>query len=119
VVNWSHSDTKVRLIIEVGVSYQSDLDTVLRVLKEIGIAHPQVLDHPKPDVLLDSFGDSSWDMKLRVWINHPKTHYKIRSDINCEIVRQFRKNNIEIPFPQRDLHVRSPLPVPFDASSRQ
>jgi small-conductance mechanosensitive channel len=113
VINWSHGDPKVRLVVDVGVSYNSDLDKVIRSLHEVAEESPNVLKHPEPDVLFSSFGDSSWNMKLRVWLENPENYYKILSDINCAIVRKFRENNIEIPFPQRDLHVRSPLPVPF------
>jgi small-conductance mechanosensitive channel len=55
-------------------------------------------------------------MQLRLWLPDPKDYYRILSDINCAIVRKFRERDIEIPFPQRDLHVRSPLPVPFDTA---
>jgi small-conductance mechanosensitive channel len=113
VVNWSHGDRKIRLDIEVGVSYQSDLDTVLRSLKEVALENPEILRNPEPDVHLREFGDSSWNMKLRIWINDPKRHPVVRSDINCAIVRKFRENGVEIPFPQRDLHLRSPLPTPL------
>ncbi len=111
VVNWSHGDTRVRIDIEVGVSYDSDLDLVLKTLHEIAQKNPSVLKKPAPDVLLESFGDSAWNLKLRVWLRTPKIHHKIRSDLNCAIVRTFRKRNIEIPFPQRDLHIRSAVPV--------
>ena len=107
VINWSHGDQKVRLDISVGVSYASDLDTVLRSLQEVGEACDEVLKTPKPEVLLVEFGDSSWNMELRVWIPNPKRFWQVRSVINCAIVRKFRENNVEIPFPQRDLHVRS------------
>jgi len=113
VVNWSHGDQKIRLDIDVGVSYGSDLDAVLRSLREVADEHPEVLKEPLPDVLHTGFGDSSWKMMLRVWIGDPKRNPVIRSEINCAIVRKFRQNGVEIPFPQRDLHVRSPLPVPF------
>jgi small-conductance mechanosensitive channel len=113
VVNWSHGDTKIRIDIEVGVSYNSDLDTVLKTLKQVANENSEVLKKPDSDVLLTSFGDSSWNMKLRVWIQHPKRHHIVRSDLNCAIVRKFRENNIEIPFPQRDLHVRSSETIPF------
>jgi len=113
VVNWSHGDRKIRLDIEVGVSYQSDLDTVLRSLKEVALENPEILRDPEPDVHLREFGDSSWNMKLRIWIDNPKRHPVVRSDINCAIVRKFRENGVEIPFPQRDLHLRSPLPTPL------
>lgn len=115
VINWSHGDPKVRLVVDVGVSYNSDLDEVMRSLREVAEESPSVLKHPEPDVLFSGFGDSSWNMKLRVWLKDPENYYKILSDINCAIVRKFRENGVEIPFPQRDLHVRSPLPVPFIA----
>jgi small-conductance mechanosensitive channel len=113
VVNWSHGDRKIRLDIEVGVSYQSDLDTVLRSLKEVALENPEILKDPEPDVHLREFGDSSWNMKLRIWIDNPKRHPVVRSEINCAIVRKFRENGVEIPFPQRDFHLRSPLPTPL------
>jgi small-conductance mechanosensitive channel len=113
VVNWSHGDRKIRLDIEVGVSYNSDLETVLRSLKEVALENPEILRDPEPDVHLREFGDSSWNMKLRIWIDNPKRHPAVRSDINCAIVRKFRENGVEIPFPQRDFHLRSPLPTPL------
>ncbi len=112
VVNWSHGETMIRVDVEVGVSYNSDLDKVLATLKEVAHEHPEVLKNPEPDVLLKSFGDSSWNMKLRVWIDEPRQHPIITSDLNCAIVNKFREHNIEIPFPQRDLHLRSAEPLP-------
>jgi small-conductance mechanosensitive channel len=113
IVNWSYGDLRVRLDIDVGVSYGSDLDVVLASLKEVALEHPAVLKDPGPDVLLREFGDSSWNMRLRAWIDNPQGHHVIRSEINCAIVRKFREKGVEIPFPQRDLHLRSPLPVPL------
>jgi small-conductance mechanosensitive channel len=113
VVNWSHGDRKIRLDVDVGVSYNSDLDTVLRALNEVALENGEILRDPEPDVLLREFGDSSWNMKLRVWIDNPKRHPVVRSDINCAIVRKFRAYGVEIPFPQRDFHLRSPLPTPL------
>lgn len=113
VVNWSHGDMRVRLNLAVGVSYNSDLDTVLRALQEVAQENKEVLKKPDPEVHLKNFGDSSWDMELRIWINDPKRYRYVRSDLNCAIVRKFREYHIEIPFPQRDLHVRTPLPLPI------
>jgi len=107
VINWSHGDTKLRVDLDIGVSYNSDLDLVIKVLKDTAIENKDVLPKPEPEVHFREFGDSSWNMKLRVWVDNPKKHYYVRSDLNCAIVRAFRKNNIEIPFPQRDLHLRS------------
>ncbi|MEZ5359924.1 MAG: mechanosensitive ion channel [Candidatus Zixiibacteriota bacterium] len=119
VTNWSHGDPKVRLDIAVGVSYNSDLDTVIRALHEVADENENILRSPQHDVLFSEFGDSSWNMLLRVWIPSPQQFYILKSEINCAIVRKFREYNIEIPFPQRDLHVRSPLPVPFAAEAAE
>jgi small-conductance mechanosensitive channel len=113
IINWSYGDPRIRLDIDVGVSYGSDLELVLKSLKDVALENPQVLKDPEPDVLLRGFGDSSWNMRLRLWIDNPQRHHIIRSDINCAVVQKFRETGIEIPFPQRDLHVRSPLPVPI------
>jgi len=113
VINWTYADQRIRLEIDVGVSYTSDLETVLSSLREVAEEHPEVLTNPVPEVLHTGFGDSSWNMRLRAWIQDPKRHPQIRSALNCAIVRKFRDKGVEIPFPQRDLHVRSPLPVPF------
>ncbi len=113
VTNWSHGDPKIRLDIDVGVSYGSDLQTVLRCLRETAAQHPRILKEPEPMVHHMGFGDSAWNMRLWVWIENPKEHRKIRSEINCAIVTKFRENGVEIPFPQRDLHLRSPVPLPL------
>jgi small-conductance mechanosensitive channel len=102
--------------VDVGVSYNSDLESVLTALQEVAEENPNVLESPKPEVLLLEFGDSSWNMQLRVWLPDPQNYYRVLSAINCAIVHKFRERDIEIPFPQRDLHVRSPLPVPFNSS---
>lgn len=119
VINWSHGDTKIRLEVDVGVSYESDLDTVLRSLREVAEENQEVLRSPAPEVLHRGFGDSSWNMQLRAWINSPKRYHQVRSALHCAIVRKFRENGVEIPFPQRDLHVRSPLPVPLMTTDQQ
>ena len=117
VANWSFGDPKVRLDLDVGVSYGSDVDMVIKSLKEVADEHADILKDPPPDVLLREFGDSSWNMQLRVWLRSTKRYYKINSELNIAIVRKFRENKVEIPFPQRDLHVRSPLPVPLEQIS--
>jgi len=114
VVNWSHGDPKIRLDVEVGVSYNSDLDTVIRSLEEVAQESPQVLKDPKPEVIFSNFGDSAWNMQLRIWLEQPYEYYRIRSKINCAIVRKFRDNGVEIPFPQRDLHIRSSTQIPLE-----
>ena len=111
--NWSYGDETVRVDVNVGVSYESDLETVIRSLREVAAEHPEVLKNPAPDVLHTGFGDSAWNMRLRIWLEDSQRHLEVHSEINCAIVRKFQQNGIEIPFPQRDLHVRSPLPLPI------
>lgn len=115
VINYSHGDPSFRLDIEVGVSYSSNMDSVLSALEEVAHDHPKVMKMPKPQIHFTSFGDSSWDMQLRVWIPNVKERYIIRNEINQAIVRKFDARDIEIPFPQRDLHVRSSIEIPYKA----
>jgi small-conductance mechanosensitive channel len=112
VINWSYGDKKVRIDIDVGVSYNSDLDTVLRTLKEIAEDNDMVRKTPASEVHFVEFADSSWNLQLRCWIDDPKESWTVRTAINCAIVRKFAENNIEIPFPQRDLHIRSSIALP-------
>lgn len=111
--NWSYGDQRVRIDVDVGVSYGSQLERVIYSLREVAAEHPDVLKNPAPDVLHTGFSDSAWNMRLRVWLAHPQTHREVRSDLNCAIVQKFHQNGVEIPYPQRDLHVRSPLPLPI------
>ncbi|MCF8261244.1 MAG: mechanosensitive ion channel [Melioribacteraceae bacterium] len=115
VINWTHSDRKIRVDLPVGVSYSSDLDTVIKALKEVAAENKDVLKTPPSEVHLKNFGDSSWDMSLRVWVADPKTHYYVRSELNCSIVHKFRKYGIEIPFPQRDVHFRNSISMVKDS----
>jgi small-conductance mechanosensitive channel len=108
VVNWSHSDRDVRFSVPVGVAYGSDTALVEEVLLGVARANAGVLDAPPPDVLFESFGDSSLNFVLRVWTRAYTTRPMIlRSQLNFAIDLAFRENRIQIPFPQRDVHVRS------------
>lgn len=110
--NWSYGDETVRVDVDVGVSYDSDLETVIRSLKEVAAENPEVLRSPAPDVLFTGFGDSAWKMRLRIWLERSGRHSEVQSDINCAIVNKFREHGVEIPYPQSDLRLRSPLPLP-------
>lgn len=112
VINYSHGDPTYRLDIDVGVSYGSDLDKVLGAMHEVANESKSVLTSPKAEAHLIGFGDSSWNMQLRAWIGDVKDYPRIRNELNQAIVRKFRENDIEIPFPQRDLHVRSSVSLP-------
>lgn len=110
VINYSYGDHTYRLVVNVGVSYNSDLDTVLKALNEVAEENKSVLKFPKHDVHLRSFGDSTWDMKLMVWVGNVKEHYNVLNELNQAIVRKFREYDIEIPFPQTDINFRNAIP---------
>ncbi len=113
VVNYSHGDPTYRLDVNVGVSYGSDLETVVKALNEVASENKMVLSSPQAEVHLIEFGDSSWNMQLRAWIGDVKDYPRLRNELNQAIVHKFREYNVEIPFPQRDLHVRSSVDVPI------
>lgn len=106
-VNYSYGSQLVRLNIPAGVAYASDLDKVSKALLEAAGSVKEVLSEPEPRVHFAEFGDSSLELQIRVWINEPQNHAVIRSHVNFAIARSFRKHNIEIPFPQRDVHLRA------------
>lgn len=112
VINWSHRDPKIRLHVPVGVAYGSDIHLVIRLLLEVAQNHPEVLKIPEPKVWFTEFGNSSLNFELLTWIPDPKRRPDVISDLNIKIDDTFRKNNITIPFPQRDLHIRSSVPLP-------
>ncbi len=116
VINYSHGDPTYRLDVSVGVSYGSDLDTVLKALNEVAEESKGVLKSPKHEVHLVEFGDSSWNMQLRTWISDVKYYPCVRNELNQAIVHKFREYDIEIPFPQRDLHMRSSVELPISES---
>jgi len=108
VVNWSYSSRDVRVKAPVGVSYDSDLELVTRLLYQAVDETPRVLKSPKPRVNIMEFGDSSVNFEVRFWIEDPEEGLaNIRSDVYMRIWRLFKENDVEIPFPQRDLHLRS------------
>lgn len=107
VINWSHGDRKVRIHIPVGVAYGSDIGKVENCLLKVAKEHSNVLDNPSPNVWFKEFGNSSLDFDLIVWIPQPQKILKTKSDLNYAIDKIFREEGIEIPFPQRDLHLRS------------
>ncbi len=108
VINWSYGDPKVRLRIPFGVAYGSDVGRLRTLMPEVALAHPKVLPEPKPEVLFIEFGDSSLNFELSIWTSvvHVRPR-KLTSDLNFAIERALREHGFEIPFPQRDLHVRS------------
>lgn len=112
VVNWSYGDDTVRFRVPVGVAYGSDVRLVERLLLEVAAKNANVLEAPEPTVQFREFGDSSLNFDLLVWTS-TYTHRKnmLLSQLNFAIDDAFRANGVEIPFPQRDVHVKTPIDV--------
>ena len=107
VINWSHGNPISRLHLPLGVAYGSDPQQVRTVLIEAASAHPKVLASPAPSLLFKGFGDSSLDFELLIWTAEPDKQFLLKSDLYFLIYEVLNQNQIEIPFPQRDLHLRS------------
>lgn len=110
VINWSHNDRRVRFKIPVGVSYKEDPEKVRELVIQVAKNHQGVLKFPEPDLWFDEYGDSSLNFNLIIWtsefIQRPNA---LKSQLYYDIFKTFAQHNIEIPFPQRDLHIRSGL----------
>jgi len=120
VTNWTVNDPRVRIGLSVGVGYNSDPDQVRDIMLAAAKAHPQVLADPAPDVIFVDYGDNSLNFKLRVWTQQ-RTHTPLvlQSDLYFALFRKFTEHGIELPFPQRDLHLRSSdISLPFTAGPR-
>jgi potassium-dependent mechanosensitive channel len=111
VTNWTLSSPIARVIIPVSAAYGSPVERVLGILREAGLAHAAVLRQPPPQAIFTDFGDSSLDFELRVWVTDIRQRLEVRSRVLAEVERRFAEADIEIPFPQRDLHVRSVDPA--------
>ncbi len=105
LINWTLSDTKRRMEISVGVAYGSPTAQVIELLTEVARAHNEVLEDPEPMTIFTGFGDSALDFELRAWTRGD--FVAIASDLRVGMDQTLAEHDIEIPFPQRDLHLRS------------
>lgn len=113
VINWSHNDRSVRLHIPVGVSYNEDPAQIKSILEDVANEQTSVLKKPAPQVLFTEYGDSSLNFDLMIWTSHYISRPIIlKSELYYAIFEKFKEHDIEIPFPQRDVHVRSGLHEP-------
>ncbi len=110
VINHSRPTTKLRVRIPVGVAYGSDVERTKQVLLDVARANGDVLEKPPPEVRLEDFGDSALSFALHLWIEHARDDLRVGSALRFAIEKAFREANIEIPFPQRDVHVRGAPP---------
>jgi small-conductance mechanosensitive channel len=108
VINWSHIDRNIRLNFPINVSYKEDPERVKKLLLEVVTENEGILKEPKPDVLFDKYGESSLNFNLRIWtreyINRPGV---LKSQVYYAVFKKFKENGIEIPYPQRDLHIKN------------
>ena len=108
VVNWSFSNNLVRLKLTIGVHYQSDVRKAIELCLDAAANTDRVLAHPKSNCFIVAFGDSSVDLSLRIWINDPMNGVSnVRGAVLLAVWDRFHEHGIEIPYPQRDLHIRS------------
>ncbi len=107
VINWTLSDQNRRIEVLVGVAYGSDVHKVAELLNGILLSSPRVLKQPEPGVFFQEFADSSLNFRLLFWTDSNKDWIRIKSDILFEINDVFAREGIEIPFPQRDIHLRT------------
>lgn len=115
VINWSYEDRNVRVKILVQVSYEDDPEQAMALMLQCANKSKRVLDTPEPTVMLKSFADSGIELELRVWIADPEYGADtVKSDINVAIWRAFKQAGITIPYPQRDLHIKSGLLPPAE-----
>lgn len=117
VTNWSHGGPLVRIRLSFGVAYGTNTDQLRRAMLAVAAAHPDVLSDPAPALYFDGFGESSLDFELAVWTRTmTQRPRRFRSDLNYMIEAKLREEGIEIPFPQRVVHVRRSAPEAFTAS---
>ena len=118
VINWSHGDQRVRFRIPVSVAYGSDARLVERLLLEVAEENENVLEEPSPRVVFWAFGDSALEFQLRVWTTRMLHRRGVFfGQLNLAIYEKFQQHGIQIPFPQRDLHLKT-MPPDWKSPSR-
>jgi small-conductance mechanosensitive channel len=107
VTTYTGSDCLIYCSITVGVGYDSQINEVIDLLLQIAREHPRVLKEPSPAAFMLNFGDSSLNFELKFWLDNINSKKRVISDLSCSIVDKFAEHKIELPFPQRDIHLRS------------
>jgi len=118
VENWSHSNELVRLRLDIGVAYEADVRKAMDLAVEAAIGVERVLEDPAPVCRLMEFGGDSVNLQLRVWIKDPKRGVvNVTSDVLLGVWDLYKENDIDFPFAQRDLHIKSAVPLPVQIAS--
>jgi potassium-dependent mechanosensitive channel len=107
VTNWTLSDRLRRIDLPVGVAYGTNPKRIVELLSEVVRAHPDVLAEPAPEIFFTDFGESSLDFIMRFWTGEISRYLPIRSEVAMAVYDALEAAGIRIPFPQRDLHLRS------------
>ncbi|MFL0685797.1 MAG: mechanosensitive ion channel family protein [Algoriphagus aquaeductus] len=115
LINWTLSDKKRRIELIIGMSYDSDMEKVNSILNKV-LDRESILKYPPPRVLMQNFSDSSVDFRVLFWIDNMDNMLLIRNEVMSEIYMAFKANDIEIPYPKRDLYLKS-LPTQFRSIS--
>jgi small-conductance mechanosensitive channel len=118
LINWTFSDQLRRIDIKVGVAYGTDVSLVMETLLECTKQNDQLLKSPAPYVLFNDFAESYLEFELRCWTSDYSAWVEIRSDIRVAIDKAFNEKKIVIPFPQRDLHLKSGFNFPIDNKNK-
>jgi len=118
VTNWTKSDRLRRIDLAVGVEYGSDPQRVLDLLLAVASQHPDALRAPPPTALFMAFGDSALDFQLRVWTANIDAWVRVKSELALAVHQALQQAGIGIPFPQRDLHLKSVAPAVREALTR-
>jgi small-conductance mechanosensitive channel len=106
VTNLTYPDPRIRVRIDVGVAYGTDLDKVKKILVDVCKAHPEVLEEPAPAAYFINFGDSSLDLMVICRTAKWGDQWRVGEELRMEIKKVFEREGIEIPFPQRDVHIK-------------
>ena len=108
VINWTFTNKKGRVDLIINVSYKSDIELAKKIIVEAAQNHPLALKDPKPECFLREFGDNGVVFRLFVWVaDITKVNYSIKDEILFTIWNKFKENDIELPYPQRDIYIRS------------
>lgn len=116
VVNWTLTDSSLRIVIPVGVAYGSDTNLVRRLLLKIAERNENILKEPRPMALFVRFGTSTLDFELRVFVGHPEVMSIVIDALHAEIDREFRAAGVEIAFQQVSVHIQPPASLSLEAS---
>ncbi|MEI6705524.1 MAG: mechanosensitive ion channel domain-containing protein [Methylococcales bacterium] len=110
LINWTLNDAITRVVIPIGIAYGSDIELAHKVMQEAVCAAPLVLQDPEPSVMLIEFGDSALLFSVRVFVSETINRMPVTHDLHIRLAKALSEHNIEIPFPQRDIHIRSVTP---------